>query len=70
MLFINSYRVSARSYDVIKSNKLKTPIFTAFMAIKSHKLGAKMIVCVLDTLIPPNYSRPSRSLHSFLSVVL
>ena len=62
--------MSARSYDVIKSNKLENPIFTAFMAIKSNILGAKIIVCVLETLIPPNYSRPSRSLHSFLSVVL
>ena len=42
----------------MKSNTLENPILTAFMAIKSNELGAQMIVCVLDTLIPPNYSRP------------
>jgi len=44
---------------------LKTLFLWLFMALKSNKLGAQMIVCVLDTLIPPIYSRPSRTLHSF-----
>ena len=35
------------------------------MDIKSNKLVKQIIVCVLDTLIPPNLSRPSLSLYSF-----
>ena len=31
------YRVAAGSYDVMKSNKFENPVFTALMAIKSHK---------------------------------
>ena len=55
-------RVSARSYDVIKCNKLVTN-FTAFMALKSVGWVRK---CVIFSLIPPKNTGPSRSFHFFV----